>query len=281
MEDQTIPIRRPSVAVPDFITHAQSDASKQEAKYPTETIPLPTKGWFYAEGNPLSSGEIELKQMTAREEDILANQDLMRKGKVLDKLLESLIINKAIRQEEILVPDKNAIFIAIRRLAYGDAYPVTITCPQCAEANKVTINLANMKFKEFDFSKYPKGENSFPFRMPDSGKTVTYKLLNQLDEQSIDAELANLKKISKEASGDLTVRLKYVITSVDGNPDKTNIRKFIDTLKAKDSLAFRRHIRENNPDLDRGFEFKCDNCSCERRMDMPIEASFLWPDLAT
>jgi hypothetical protein len=283
MADETIPIRRATVPIPDFVTRAQSDASqKQEVKYPSEIIPLPTKGWFYPESSPLASGEIELKQMTAKEEDILANQELIRKGKVLEKLLDSLIINKLIKQEEILVPDKNGIFIAIRRLAYGDDYPVNITCPTCGAVNRVIIKLNELENKPFDFNSYPKGENRFTYELPNSKVTITYKLLNQLDEQSIEAEADSLRKISKDNPKDVTTKLKYVITSVGGNVDKNVIRRFVDEqMMAKDSLALRKHFKETNPDVDRTFDYKCSNfrCNFERRMDMPIEASFLWPDL--
>jgi hypothetical protein len=279
-EENTIPIKRPSVVIPDFVTQSGLKIV-QEPKYPTEIVPLPTKGWFYPEGHPLSVGEIEVKQMTAKEEDILANQDLIRKGKVLDKLLESLIVNKSIKTDDILIPDKNAIFIAIRRLAYGDEYPVSIICPSCGNENKVKINLAELSFKPFNFEEYPKGQNSFSFKLP-SGTEITFKILNQIDENAIDIEILNLKKISKESSSELTTRLKYLITSVDGNVDKNAVRKFVDTqLTAKDSLAFRKHIREFNPDIDMTFEFKCNECPLERRIDIPMGASFLWPDVGT
>ena len=283
--ENQIPIRRPTVAVPDFVAQAATAASqKQEIKYLSEVIPIPTTGWFYPEGHPLASGEVEVKQMTAKEEDILANQDLIRKGKVLDKLLESLLVNKAIKIEEILVPDKNAIFMAIRRLAYGDEYPVSVTCPQCNGQNKVKINLSELEVRPFDFTSHPKGQNSFPFKLP-SGIEITYKILCQMDDASIDAELAQLKRISKDASKELTTRTKYLITSVNGSMDKNVIRRFVDEqMTAKDSLAFRRHMRETNPDIDMTFNFQCsdpDNkgCTFERRSDVPIGASFLWPDV--
>ncbi len=118
-----IQIRRPVITNP-LASLNQESFEKKETKYPSEVIPLPTKGWFYPENHPLACGTVEVKQMTAREEDILANQQLIKTGKVLDKLIESLLVNKMIKPEEILVPDKNGIFIAIRRLAYGDEYPV-------------------------------------------------------------------------------------------------------------------------------------------------------------
>ena len=279
-DNQTIPIRRP-VNVPDFVLKQQSDVPQpKDTKYPSEVIPLPTKGWFYPEGHPLSSGEIEIKQMTAREEDLLANQELIKKGKVLDKLMESLIVKKSIRIEEILIPDKNAIFIAIRRLAYGDDYNVSITCPQCESKNKVIVNLSNLNYKQFDFDNHPKSQNLFTYKLPVCGISVTYKLLNQSDEQMIDSELTQIKKLSKDNTAELTTRLKYLIMSIDGNVDKLTIRKFIEErLSAKDSYALRKHMRENNPDVDMTFDFKCSECNLERRLDMPIGASFLWPDI--
>ena len=281
-DNQTIPIRRQTVNVPDFVAKAATDVPQpKDIKYPTEIIPLPTKGWFYPESSILSSGEIEIKQMTAREEDLLANQELIKKGKVLDKLLESVIVNKAIKLDDVLVPDKNAIFIAMRRLAYGDDYHVSVTCPnpQCGKQNKIKINLSELAYKPFDFDTHPKGENNFTFKLPHSGVTITYKLMNKIDEQAIDAELAQIKKLSKDNTGELTTRLKYLLTSVDNNTDRSYIRKFVEeVLSAKDSLALRKHMREYNPDVDMTFNFKCSECDLERRLDMPIGASFLFPD---
>jgi len=276
-----IPIRRPTVNVPDFVVKAASDVPQpKDNKYPSEVIPLPTKGWFYPETSPLASGEIEIKQMTAREEDLLANQELIKKGKVLDKLMESVVVNKSIRIEDILIPDKNAIFIAIRRLAYGDDYNVSVTCPNCGENNRVKINLAELSYKTFDFTTHPRGQNSFSFKLLTSGVTVTYKLLNQIDESSIDAELNQIKKISKENTAEVTTRMKYVLTSIDGNPDRAGVRRFVEEkLSARDSLALRRHMREHNPDVDMMFNFKCSGCDFERRIDVPLGASFLFPDL--
>ena len=278
-DNQTIPLKRP-VNVPDFVLKQQSDVpQRSESKYPTNIIPLPTKGVFYPIGHPLSSGEIELKEMSAKEEDLLANQQLIKSGRVLDKLMEALIVDKSIRTEDILIPDKNAIFIGIRQFSYGSSYPVSITCPQCSAQNKVDINLSELRYKPFDFDNHPKGQNNFSFKLPNSGIVVTYKLLNQLDEKSIDAELEQIKKINKENTAELTTRLKYLLTSVDNNSDRTVIRKFVEEkLSARDSLALRKHIKEHNPDVDMTFDFKCSDCNQERRVDVPINAGFLWLD---
>jgi len=277
MSEGTIPIRRP-INPPV----SPEPAIPEQPKSPANVVSLPTKGWFYPEENPLSAGEVEIKQMTAREEDILANQELIRKGKVLDKLLQSILINKSINVSDILVPDKNAIFIGIRRLAYGDNYPVNIVCPNCGERSKVDINLGELKDREVDVETFPKGKNSFPFTLPKSQVKITYKLLNQRDDDSIDKELAGLRKVSKETTGELTTRLKYIITSVNGDESKEAIRKFVDEeLLAVDSRSLREYMRDHTPDVDMHFDFKCPNSSCEleRRLDIPVGASFLWIDL--
>ena len=271
--NEKIPIRRPTGPIDPTIP-------PEQPKYPSDTVSLPTKGWFYPDEHPLSSGVIEVKQMTAREEDILANQDLIRKGKVLDKLLQSLLVNKAIDFRDILTPDKNSIFVTIRRLAYGDTYSVNFTCPSCGERSRIDINLSELKDREVDVEKFPKGVNNFEFELPKSGIKVTYKLLNQHDDDLMEKELTGIRKINKENTSEITTRLKYVITSVNGDTEKQIIRKFIDEeLLAVDSRALREYIRDNTPDIDMRFDFKCSNCELERRMDVPVGASFLWPDI--
>ena len=269
MNDGKIPLRRST----------EPTKSTEPPKYPTDVIPLVTHGWFYEENHPLASGEIEIKQMTAREEDILANQELIRKGKVLDHLLRSLIVNREINIKDILNPDKNAIFIAIRRFAYGDTYSVNLNCPACSKRTQADINLAELAEKPLDLEKFPKGKNSFPFTLPNSKTQITYKLLNQVDEDLLEKELEGLRKINKESAGELTTRLKHIITAVDGDSEPATIRSFVDEqLLAKDSRALREYIRDNTPNIDMTFDFKCNECSLERRLEVPIGASFLWPD---
>ncbi len=152
------------------------------------------------------------------------------------------------------------------------------TCQSCNASVKIVIDLGKIENKSFDFEAYPKNSNSFEFELP-TGNKITYKILSQQDENSMEVELNSLKKVTKD-SKELTTRLKYLITSVNGNSDKAAIRKFVDDeLSAKDSLAFRKKIREFNPDVDLTFNFVCSECGFERRSDVPIGATFLWPDL--
>ena len=253
-------------------------AVKQENTFPTEIIHLPSKGWFYPENTPLATGTLELKVMTAKEEDILTSKNLIQKGVVLDKLLESLIVEKAVTANDMFNCDRNAAFVAIRRMAYGDEYKANITCPKCNADNSLTIDLGKMENKPFDFDKYPKGKNEFDFTLPISKKSLVFRLLTKKDEDGIDAELKALQKVSTEFTSEVTTRLKTVIVSIDGSPDKGAIRKFVDEMRAGDSLALRNHIRSMTPDIDMSFDFSCRACGVERREDVPLGVSFFWPN---
>jgi len=269
--------RQPSMSQP--VTTNTGPSNKLTNSFPTETIELPSQGHFYPDGHPLSGGHLELKMMTAREEDILTNQNLIRKGIVLDRLLESLIVTP-VKIDDILVGDKNAVFFAARRLAYGDTYgPVKVTCPKCQTECERKIDLNLMKSKEVDLSTYTKGQNEFEFLLPYTKKLIKYKLLTHKDELMIDAELKAIVKINKNSSSDVTTRLRTMIIAVDGNSDRNVIQKFVSQeLPSRDSLAFRTHVREQTPDLDMNFDFSCDECGNEERMSVPMTAQFFWPD---
>ena len=273
METQTIPITRSPQA-----SQRQLD-QKVENKFPSETINLPSKGWFYPIESPLSSGTLELKMMSAKEEDILTSKNLIQKNIVLDKLLEAVVINKTIVLDEMLVCDRNAAFFAIRRLAYGDDYRATITCGRCGKENSIVIDLGKIDNRPFDFEKYPRGENNFTFKLPYSGTIITIKLLTKKDENLIDQELTGFAKVSKDFTKEITTRLTHFITSVNENTEKATIRKFVnEELQARDSLALRNYIRDMMPDINTEFDFSCAHCNLERKEETPLGVSFFWPN---
>ena len=239
-------------------------------KFPTEMVDLPSKGLLYPEGHPLSSGKIELKYMTAREEDILTNQNYLKQGIVIDKLLQSLIVTK-FDFDDLLIGDKNAIMVAARVLGYGQDYTFTY------EGEEVTVDLSNLSSVELDEDKMEKGINSFEYTLPHSGTKITFKLLTGKDEKDIDAELKGLKKINKTISPDLSTRLKHQILSVEGNEDKKTIRDFVDNyFLARDSSSFRTYLKSINPDIKMVFNHLTDNG--EEEVSIPLQVQFFWPD---
>ena len=236
---------------------------------PTETIELPSKGLLYPEDSELAKGTVEMKYMTAREEDILTNQSYIQKGTVLDKLMKSLIISK-INYDELLIGDKNAIMVAARVLGYGKEYKFNY------DGESQTVDLSLLENKKIDEDLFKSRTNDFIFKLPHSGNEVTFNFLTHKDEQSIARELEGLKKINKDASPELTTRLKYLITSVNGERDKKDVRDFIDNyLLARDSRALREYVKEIQPDVDLTF-FPDGN---ESGVNIPIGVNFFWPDV--
>ena len=240
----------------------------EKFKLPTEIIELPSKGLLYSKDSELSKGTIEIKYMTAKEEDILTNQSFIKNGTVLDKLLKSIITTN-INFDDLLVGDKNAIMVASRILGYGSEY----TFNYLGESH--TIDLSTLENKEIEEELYSKNINEFEFTLPKSGNVVTFKLLTHKDEQEINRELESLKKINKDSAPELTTRLKYLIISINGEKEKKTIREFVDNyLLAQDSRALREYIRRIQPDVD--LTFFPDGSS--DRINIPIGVSFFWPD---
>ena len=249
-----------------------------DTKFPTEVVSLPSKGYFYPEDNPLSSGEIEIKYMTAREEDILTSTSLIQKGVVLDKLLEALIISK-VNLDDILIGDKNAIMVASRVLAYGKDYVFDFTDTSSGRKRTETVDLTKLENKEIDFSKFTKGLNEFEFELPASKKKLTFKLLTQRDEKAIDSQLKALSKITRKTGIDseITTRLKISILAVDGNRDRTVVNTFVDNeFLALDSLAYRTHLISVTPDIDLSFKVDLDDGEDEE-VTVPVTVQFFWP----
>ena len=239
-----------------------------EFKFPTEVIDLPSKGIVYSKENPLSSGKVEMKYMTAKEEDILTNQSYIQKGVVLDKLLKSLIVDKKINIDDLIVGDKNALLVGSRILGYGKDYDVNIG------GTNYTIDLSTLENKEFDIKSLEQGKNEFSYTIPTNNTVITYKLLTGKDEKAIDREIAGLKKLNKDASPEMSTRLKHMILSVDGNEEKKDIREFVDNyLLARDSRAFREHVKNTQPDID--LTYIVDS---GEEVSVPIGLNFFWPD---
>jgi len=257
-------------------------------KFPTEIIELPSNGLVYPKDNPLSSGKIELKYMTAKEEDILTTQSYIKDGSVLDRLFQSLIVSNGdglpIKYVDLVVGDKNAIMVASRILGYGKEYNVEVTDPFGGEKQKETIDLTQFENKEYDGSNQIElHKNEFEFELPQSKRLITFQLLTESKERKVKHELEAVKKQSKKmgdvTSKELTTRLKNMIVSVDGDSDKNVINRFVDNeLFAIDSKALRSYIKEIGPDIDLTWEFISDETGERKEMSMPMGTNFFWPE---
>lgn len=255
-----------------------STEAVKKTNFPTEIIPLPSKGKLYPKDHPLASGQIELKYMTAKEEDILTSQNLIKQGVVLDKLLESLIVTPC-NYDDIYTGDKNALLIAARILGYGKDYTVEVEDPFSGNKQKVKIDLTEIEDKEIDEDLLPDHRNYFEYTLPNSKREVAFKLMTHKMDKDVKEDLkAQMKKNKSNIEREFTTRLKHVIISVDGNDEKSYINNFVDNeLFALDSLALRNYMQEVSPDVDMSFLFISDETGESMTMQIPMSTQFFWP----
>jgi len=241
-------------------------------KFPTEFVDLPSKGHFYIDGHPLSSGKVELKYMTAKEEDILTSQNLIKQGKVIDVLLQSLIVDKKIKLDDLLIGDKNAIMVAARILGYGKKYQFNY------DGVEQEVDLTTLEPFNIDVKKFTKGQNKFDYTLPNSERIIEFKLLTGMDEKRIDAEIKAREKLTKEQSSELTTRLKHMILSVDGKTEKSYINNFVDNeFLSLDSLEFRKYLTSITPDVDMSTTIMGSDGK-ELEVTIPVTVRFFWPN---
>jgi hypothetical protein len=248
-----------------------------ELKIPTETVSLPSKGLVYPETSLLSKGEIEMRYMSAKDEDILTNINFIKQGTAIDKLLKSLIVTP-IDIDELITGDKNAILFAARILGYGKEYSFKFRNESTGKDEDYTADLTTLKEKEINESLFEKGKNEFKFTLPQSGNVITFKLLTGKDEKAIDAEIKGLEKIDPNGAFENTTRLKHMIISINGKTDQASIRDFVDNyLLVPDSRAFKKYYSQLSPDISTEITINKDGY-VQEGVIIPININFFWPE---
>tara|TARA_Y100000593_G_scaffold20323_1_gene40801 strand:+ start:456 stop:1205 length:750 start_codon:yes stop_codon:yes gene_type:complete len=244
-----------------------------ENKFPSETVDLPSGGKVYPKNSPLSKGKIELKYMTAKEEDILTSENLITKGVVITKLLDSLILTEGVTSNDLVLGDKNGVMVAARILAYGPKYDAQITDPKSGELIETEFDLTECPFKVIPEDL---GENGYEFTLPISKKKVTYNILTGKEEEEIALELKRISKVNKGASPEISTRLRYLIQSVDGDNTPAVITDFSKNILARDSLALRQEIKRVSPDIDLTQEVEIGGEMVT--VTIPMTTNFFWPN---
>ena len=247
--------------------------------FPTETLSLPSQGLLYPKGSPLSSGTIDVKYMTAKEEDILTSTNLIEKGVVIDRLLESVIADPKVKLDDKLIGDKNALMLGTRVLGYGKEYDVVHTDPDTGLEVEHTFDLTQIETVKID-DKLLKSGNNFELELPISKRTITFKLLTHRDEREIETELEGYRKLSATTgvTPELTTRLKKQITSVDGNKEKQFIDNFVvNEFLAQDTKAYREYLKKVTPDVVFEQEYTS-QIGEPHKVDIPVGVRFFWPE---
>ena len=258
----------------------QESISENKYQFPTEIVELPSKGLCYPKDSPLASGKVEMKYMTAKEEDILTSVNLIRKGTVLDELFKSLILSP-INYSDLLIGDKNAIMIASRILGYGADYRFDVTCPACGTKQEMSINLSELGESPFDETALSElGTNGvLEWILPASKRKIQFVLATHRIETAVNREITARQKINKnKVNPEITTRLKHMIMSVDDNDDKKYVANFVDNeFLSRDSHAFREYISDIQTDIDFNINFECSSCDHTATLALPIDAGFFWP----
>lgn len=248
---------------------------------PTEFVELPSKGVFYPSGHVLhNQQEIEIRHMTAKEEDILTSQTLIKKGIAIDKMLQSIISDKRVNVENILSCDRSALMVAARITGYGSDYKFSINCPSCSTKNEIdydltTSNVNNGKNHEEDEVEYLQ-DGTFVVTLPKTKYRVQMKLLFGKDEKAL-YELSESRKRKNLIEAASTDQLRMSIVSVNGVSDQQTLDRFIATLRAMDAKLLRTMYRKISPSLDMKLDFVCSSCSHSQEVEVPLTAEFFWP----
>ena len=248
---------------------------------PTEHVELPTRGEFYPEGHPLHGQQtLEVKHMTAKEEDILTSRTLLKKGIAIDKLLESIIMDRRVKPADLTVGDKNAVIVAARQSAYGDEYETKVSCPVCTATVDHVFYLSHARVmhpedvEDPGFTTTDKG--TFLIKLPKTGFEAEVRLLTGKDEQWL-AKAMEQKKKARIGETTLTDQMRLFIVSVNGVTDKAQINGFVNAMPAIDSRHLRRVYKQVTPNLDLTQEFVCSSCGAESQMEVPFTSDFFWP----
>ena len=268
-----------------IIAGAHKKASKvdqSESLFPTEIIPLPSRGLVYPVDNPLSSGELELRYMTGKDEDILTNPNYLKKGIALDKLYEALVVSNGkgepVNLNDIVVGDRSAIMLAARVLGYGSDYTITLKHPETGKEFTTTVDINKLKVKELDYDIY-NNSRTYEYVLPVSKKKIVFNLSTAVEQKRIEKTLAAQEKAGIPPKR-TTTELKNTIVSVDGNDDKNFINDFVENyLLAKDSLHLRKHILDITPDFDLTIEVEVPEEDYHEFINLPIDINFFWPRL--
>ena len=246
---------------------------------PRDFVMITSKGRIYTQSSPLHNvEEVEVRHLTAADEDILTSRALLRSGKAIDTMLSNVLMNKSINVEELISGDKNAILTFLRITGYGPEYPVEIDCPSCGENIKYEFDLSKLTMKFLDIEPTAAGENKFNFLLP-SGVEVDFKLLNSAEDAKITEEQDKLKRTTNSPlERNVTTKYKHQIIAVNGNEEQITINNFVDTMNLRDSRAFRTFLEELEPDVNMEQDFKCRMCGHTEEVEIPVTTGFFWPE---
>ena len=250
---------------------------------PTEFVELPSKGLAYPETHPLHNKDvIEIRYMTAKDEDILSSQTLLKKGIAIERFMQNIIVDKAIKTSTLLIGDRNAIIIAARRSGYGSDYETKVTCPACGEQDHCLFDLNNPEIRETsvddqEFNISPTNSGTFLVKAPLTGYNIELRLLTGKEEIELGTKMRNRQK-RKLADAMVSDQLRTMIVSVEGHKDRQVVNSYVNSITTQDSRYLRLALKAITPDVRVAEDFECPSCGHQQELEVPFGADFFWPD---
>ncbi len=272
----------PSSGPPPELTQQTGENNPFSFVVPTEFVELPSKGRFYAEAHPLHNIDVlEIKHMTAKEEDLLTSQALLKKGVALDRLMKSIIVDKRIDPNSLLSGDRNAVMVAARISGYGSDYTPSVNCPACGTTQETHFDLHEIDVTAgeamADLGVSDIGNGLFTVTLPRTKCEVTFRLINGADEKILLKQIENDRKRKKEEQT-ITRQLQLITVAINGNEDPAVINYFVNNVPALDARHLRTAFKLATPNVDLTQNFECENCGHEQEMEVPLTAEFFWPN---
>lgn len=247
---------------------------------PVESVPLPSNGKIYPQNSGLFNRElVQIKAMTAQEEDILMSRALIKEGTVLTHLINSCLIDKSINSKDLIAGDRNALLVAIRITGYGADYRVEVSCPECNTKQTSAFDLSDLDIKRLTIEPITPGTNQFEYTLPVSKKRVIFKFMTGRDEEEQSTILERRRKAMPDIQIDtiITSKLEFAILSIENVQDRNKTNTFIKSMPALDSKSLRNYISDNEPGIDMTGKFRCSHCSANTQVSLPLGSSFFWP----
>ncbi len=249
---------------------------------PTEFVELPSQGKFYPPGHPIHGKlNIEIRFMTAKEEDILTSKSLLKQGIALDRMLQNIIADKTVRVNDLLIGDKNALLVAARRTGYGPEYDTNVACPNCGETVEYSFDISEPPINNYmqeaeDYQVLIDDNGRIHINLPMSNVDVVCRLMTGADELAVVKE-AERKSKKKMQSATATDSFRSYIVSVNGDTSPFTIESFIQAMPARDARHLRTIYSKVVPNIDLTQNFDCSNCGHEADMEVPLGVDFFWP----
>lgn len=265
--------------MPAVSTVEQLKADFGGLELPSEVVPLPSLGLAYDRAHPWANTDrVEIKGMTAREEDILTSRAFLKKGTVITELIRSCLVDNRVDPSSLLAGDRNALVVAIRITGYGAEYEAEVDCVSCEERTPAVFDLGQLPLRPLAIRPIEENKNLFAFTLPRSGKKVCFRFLTGKDEQDITATAEQQRKLALGGDQVVTTNLLHSIVSIEGVTDRAKIASFVrNGMRAGDSLALRSFIKENEPGIQMRQAVECRKCGASEEVDMPMGVKFLWP----